>query len=660
MDKKWKLYDYSAERVEIEALAAELGESKIMGRLLWHRHIRIKEEALAFLQPETRQEFHDPFLLRDMDKAVRRLQKAIADEESIVVYGDYDVDGITATTLLTKNLRALGAKKVDFYIPDRQSEGYGLNAEALTKLAEEYSLLVSVDCGIASVEDVAAIKDKLDVIITDHHLPGEELPPAVAVVNPHREDCPYPCKYLAGVGVSFKLCQGLWQKLRGVHYTGDMDIVALGTIADIVPLLGENRKIAKMGLKIMPDTTNPGLAALIDVACLRGKNIGSGQVGFLLAPRLNAAGRIGDANQGVKLLLTEDKGEALEIATALNEENLHRQEIERDIVAMAEEKMAALNTNDAHSIVVDGEDWHPGVIGIVASRLVDKYYRPSVVITREGENGKGSCRSIKGFNIYEALDACKEYLTGFGGHSQAAGLNLKTENIPAFREALEKYAASHLTAEDFTPTIDIEFPLQPQELTLEIAEEITRLEPYGMGNPKPLFAASAVLGVNARAIGRDEQHLAYDLPGGEVPVSAILWNQASYAGVVTAEPMDIVYVPKVNEWQGTLSIECFLEELTPTKENRVFPQREILKHIYIFLRELQEKRGHINGDKCTLTVKFSRRHPISLYTMECALQIFTELNLLGRDEENRYILLPPQHKMNLMDSPLFRRHQEKF
>ena len=300
-------------------------------RKKWNVYVGDEEKIREFSSdPECRQVFHDPFLMKDMDKAVMRISSAVESGEKITVYGDYDVDGITATVLLMRSLQRLGAR-VDYYIPDRQAEGYGFHEPALRKLAAEGTkLLVSVDCGITSVEDVAAIHEELDIVITDHHLPGKELPKAIAIVNPHREDCRYPDKDLAGVGVAFKLCQALWKSMEGVSFAEDTELVALGTIADIVPLLGENRKLVKMGLKAIAETKFPGLQALIEVSGLQGREIGSGQIGFTLAPRLNAAGRIGSALEGVKLLLTEDRDEADGIAAMLNEQNLQRQQIERE------------------------------------------------------------------------------------------------------------------------------------------------------------------------------------------------------------------------------------------------------------------------------------------------------------------------------------------
>ena len=410
MYKKWKLYEPVP---ELAAFARKIGRDTTVAALLWHRGIRTREEAQLFLHPE-QLPFCDPFQMRDMDKAVARIMRALEQGEHITVYGDYDVDGMTATSLLTRTLRKVGAR-VDFYIPDRMTEGYGLNRKALEAIAEHSDLLITVDCGIASVADVAAVQgaSHLDIIITDHHLPGSALPPACAVLNPHRADCPYPDKDLAGVGVAFKLCQALDAKRRGAEWDGqsvfldDLELVALGTVADIVPLRGENRRIVKQGMARMEATSLPGIAALVEVAGLKDKKITAGHLGFLLAPRLNAAGRIESARTGVALLTAEDRQTADKLALELDMLNTERREIEHKICETAEEELSGLDMAAEKAIVVAGKGWNPGVIGIAASRLVDKFYKPTIVLSIQ-EDGvcRGSCRSIEGLNMYEALSAC--------------------------------------------------------------------------------------------------------------------------------------------------------------------------------------------------------------------------------------------------------------
>lgn len=657
MIKQWNMYEPIP---ELAAFAHAIGQDEMMATLLWHRGIRDARAAEAFLHPEA-QPFRDPFLMKDMKPAVARILQAMEKEQHITVYGDYDVDGMTATSLLLLNLRAMGAR-ADFYIPDRLTEGYGLNRQALEQLAETTDLLVTVDCGIASVVDVGAMKGRLDIIVTDHHLPGEVLPDAVAVLNPHRPDCPYPDKELAGVGVAFKLCQALWQEHGGHGDVRGIELVALGTVADLVALRGENRRIVKEGLARMEEDPLPGIAALLAVANLTGKHLNAGHIGFLLAPRLNAAGRIRSARQGVKLLTAKSPEEAAPIAEELDLLNRERQELERAIVQQAEEKLAAEDPFSLPAIVVAGRGWNPGVIGIAASRLVDRYYKPTIVLTIQ-EDGicKGSCRSIAGLSMYEALAACKEHLLQFGGHAMAAGLSLKESGLAAFRAAFCAYAAAHLTADDYQPKVAVEFELAPEDVTLSMVEEIERLEPYGMGNPKPLFGCRDVRAEEAVAIGRDRNHLRFQFGTREHRVTGLMWNHAELAGVVNAEACDFVYAPAINEWNGTRSVQCLVEELSPAASKRVFPGKETLRDIYRFLYGIQQREGSIPFTAAGLTEACNRlMRPMAYFTMAMGLRVFQELGLVRENlEETGYYLPPPSGKMDLTASPTFRRYAQE-
>ena len=658
MLKRWitpTLNDETKTKIATLSKAANIAD--ITAQILWQRGITTPEAAAAFLRPETLQPWHDPFLMKDMVQCVERIETAIKDGEHITVYGDYDVDGITATTLLVKNLRLLGGD-ADYYIPDRQKEGYGFNRNSLNRIAERGGLLVSVDCGISSVEDVAAMAGKLDIIITDHHSPGKVLPPALAVVNPHREDCSYPDKNLAGVGVAFKVCQALWQKIRGEEFAGDLDVVSLGTVADIVPLLGENRKIVKLGLQKLSvnDKLDVGLRALIDVAGLSDKELNAGHIGFGLAPRLNAAGRMGSGADGVKLLLTTDRTEAEAIARKLNEENATRQNIEKEILQKAEEKLAA--SGREHSAVIDGYEWHAGVIGIVASRLVDRHYLPTIVISRQGDKSKGSCRSIKGLNMYEALCALSEYLLIFGGHEMAAGFSIKEGNIAAFARAFDEYAAKHLTDEDYVPAVNVAAEIAPHELSAEIVEELSQLEPFGMGNPKPLFGCRNAQGSEPKVIGKQSNHLTFKLKkdGGETKM--LLWNCAELAGIVGRELLDVVYSPQINEWQGQKNVEATIEAIAPAAVGQTIPDREILATVYRFLKKNANAPGGLPVNAAALTVKFCESgNSITLYTMEIALKIFEELRLIIPNVANKRYTLPiVGGKMQLSDSKTYRKY----
>ena len=659
MQKRWHVLEIDEKKCR--TFAKSLGVSEVTAGLLLHRGIDEVKSAQVFLQPE-KQEFYDPFLMKDMDKAVERIKMAIEQKEKIVVYGDYDVDGITATTLLKRNLTRLGAD-VEYYIPDRQKEGYGFNSDALQRLADAGTdLLVSVDCGISAVQEAAGIQGKLDLVITDHHLPGDRLPEALAVVNPHREDCAYPDKNLSGVGVAFKLCQALWKSMNAQDFTDDLEIVALGTIADIVPLLGENRKIVRLGLERMQHTSLPGLQALLEVAKLQDKELNAGHVGFVIAPRLNAAGRMDSAAKGTELLITTDRDRAHELALQLDEENQQRQEVEREILAAAEKQLQSMDLVKNHVIVLAGENWHPGVIGIVASRIVDKYYRPTIIISTKDGIGKGSCRSIAGFHMYEALDSCSSLLLGFGGHAQAAGLSIELSKLEEFQAALNAFAEDHLQEEDYTPVVDIEFELAPDQVSLELIEEMAALEPYGMGNPKPRFGCRNLRGSYAQAIGREGQHLRFKLEARQKSITALAWNKGTYAGLVNQEALDLVYVPEINVWNGRTSIQCMVEDFSPARQECCFPDHAALGQVYLFLRSVQRQDNTIPCDALQLTLRYIEgRQKISLYTMEKALAIFQELGLLQPDfSEQRYIMPPaPKMKLDLMKSSIYRKGLEK-
>ena len=655
MLKEWIV---CAETAEGAALARELGTAPIIGQILWNRGLQTAEAARAFLHPED-EPYCDPFLMMDMERAAHRILEAIHAGEQIVVYGDYDVDGMTSTTLLMKNLRALGGT-VSYYIPNRFTEGYGLNGAALRQIAAEgCGLLVTVDCGISSADVVAQMDGAMDIIITDHHLPGAALPPAYAVINPHRADCPYPFKELAGVGVAFKLVQALWQLEEERLYADDLDIVALGTVADLVPLVGENRKLVQAGLLRMTERPSPGIAALVRVSGCEGKAINTGIVGFQLAPRLNAAGRIETARRGVELLTAEDAHAADRIAAELNALNTERRDLEQDILTEAESMLGGF-TPDVPAIVVAGEDWNAGVIGIVASRLVEKYYRPSIVLTRQGDVYKGSCRSIAGLHMYDALAACRDTLIQFGGHAMAAGLTLECNRLEDFRCAFANYVNTHLNYEDFTPKISIEALVAPADWTIPMVEEIALLEPYGMGNPRPIFGVRDVRPRTATAIGADGKHLRMEVGTREKRVAALYWNYGELAELVTEEASDLAYTPSINEWQGMRSVQCMADSIMPAAHERIFPDRGILKAVYAFLRELGGADGHIPYSTVALTRRFSRKMGhISRYTMDCALCIFRELGLLVPREQGGWHFIPPEGRLELMDAPTFRRHEER-
>ena len=657
MQKRWEIQ--KADETYVRRLVDGLGVSDVLARLLVNRGLREVEAARVFLDPEHGQPLYDPMEMQDMAQGVARIEKAIKNGEHIIIYGDYDVDGETATALLYGALTSLGAD-VDFYIPDRFKEGYGFNLPALEKISETASLLVSVDCGIASVADVAAMQGRLDIVITDHHLPGEALPPALAVINPHRADCPYPEKNLAGVGVAYKLACALYQTMRGEDYAAGLDLVALGTIADIVPLLEENRRLVRAGLREIAVTKRPGLRALLKVAGVDPEKVSAETVGFQLAPRLNAAGRMETARLGARLLLTDDAAEADELAEHLNDLNQERQATEKDILARAEAELAQVDAHSLPAIVLAGEDWHPGVIGIVASRLVETYYKTVIILSTHGDMAKGSCRSIPGLHMYEALKKCAPLLTGFGGHAQAAGLSLKTADIPAFREAFSAVARETLKPSDYVPVAPIEFLMDPLTVTTELVDEIARLEPYGEGNPRPLFGVRDVRGSYARPIGRDGAHLKFLLENREHSIDMLYWQHGALAKIVEREPVDIAYRPSINEWQGSRRVQGIVDSLAPAASARVFPDRAALAELYRFFAAVAAAGEEIPLDPLALTARFAelRPQPLSLFTMQQGIQIFSELGLLQADfAESRYAFVRPEQKLDLTRSVTYRAHE---
>lgn len=552
--KNWRIYPMKKELSD--HLSTKLGISTMLAQLLINRGFISEEDAKNFLSSD--QKLGDPWKLAGMNAAVSRILCAIEKAEKIIVYGDYDVDGITACSLMYKFLTKSGAV-VDYYIPERQNEGYGLNEAALINLAEQgAALIITVDCGISSFQEIAAVRDSIDVIVTDHHQPSERLPEAVAVIDPKRVDCPYPDKHLAGVGVAFKLVQALAERLYNTKepLREYLDLVAIGTIADIVPLTGENRTLVRSGLAELRRGKNPGLNSLFRISGLENNKIDTGNIAFSIAPRLNASGRVGHAASAVELLITHDAAKAAEIADLLDKENTLRQALEKEIAAAAEAVITQFNMKDDKVLVVAGEGWHTGVIGIVASRLVERYYRPVIVISTKEGIGKGSCRSIPGFDIFEALSANSNLLVKYGGHKQAAGLTIETKNISLLSEKLSLYAAACLSEENYKPVIKIDSILSLESINNELLEQLDRLAPYGMGNPAPVFACENVSVTNVRPVGQSGKHLKLRVKKSANFKDVIAWGMGELAASLeTNELVDLAFVPEINEWQGRRNIQ---------------------------------------------------------------------------------------------------------
>jgi single-stranded-DNA-specific exonuclease len=549
-------------------LARATGVEPAVARLLVLRGIRDAEAAGRFLNPSL-DHLHDPMRLAGMGAAVDRLLRAVAGRERIAVHGDYDVDGITATVILRRTLELLGGDVVHF-VPDRMRDGYGLNSQAIERLhAEGAAVVVSVDCGIRSAEAARRARDLgLDLIITDHHEPGDELPPALAVVNPKRADCSYPDKNLAGVGVALKLVQALTQRAgRGAWLPAFVKIAAIGTLADVVPLVGENRVIARLGLEALSRGPHKaGLRALIESAGLAGKPIDSYHVSYMIAPRVNAAGRMSSPDIALRLLLAADDGmieEARGLAAQLNTENERRQLEERGILAEARKAVEGDPDIGARAaLVVAGEGWHRGVIGIVASRLVDAYHRPAVVLSVEGDTAHGSCRSIPGFDMLEALTACGAHLEQFGGHRAAAGVTVARGRIRAFRDALTAWADDHLGPDDLRPRLRIDGRLGFRQITPRLYDGIAQLAPFGIGNPKPTFwTPGTQLADGPRRL--KERHLSMSLRHDGVALRGVFWRAAERAADIEAarEGLDVAYSIERNTFNGHTSLEMSLADI---------------------------------------------------------------------------------------------------
>lgn len=548
-------------------LAHELGVSPTIARLLAIRGLADPDAAARFLKPSL-DHLLDPMGLSDMGRAVDRLQRAIANGERIAVHGDYDVDGITSTVILRRALEMLGGQ-VTHFIPERLRDGYGLQPAALERLhAEGVQVVVSVDCGIRGAEAALRARELgLDLIITDHHEPDTALPQAVAVVNPKRHDCTYADKDLAGVGVALKLVQALCANAGKSHWLpAFVKIAAIGTLADVVPLVGENRVIAKLGLQMLSKGPHKvGLRALLNVAGLTGKQIDSYHIAFMMAPRINAAGRMSTPDIATRLLLAADDGmadEARGLADQLEEENNRRRVEEQDIVAKARKVIETDPEVGARSIlVVAGDGWHRGVIGIVASKIVDTFYRPTIVLSVEDGIAHGSCRSIPGFDMLAALESCAPMMLRFGGHKQAAGLQIEAARIKEFRHAINAWGEERLGPDDLRPRLWLDGPLTFGGISTQVAEELATLAPFGPGNPKPIFQASGVQIVDGPRKLKD-RHLKMSFRQDRRVFRAIAWNAAERETTLTEkkDSVDLAFSLEENEFQGDKYLEMRVED----------------------------------------------------------------------------------------------------
>ena len=571
--RHWRPRGSLPEAAEVAALARELSIPPLVAGLLLARGLS-GASAAGFLGGRLA-DLPDPLLLPDMPRAAARVAAAVQAGEALAVHGDYDVDGITGTTLLVEGLRACGAA-IDYHLPLRLKDGYGLSGPAIEQAAAAgVKVVISVDCGVSAIDEARlAAELGLDLIITDHHQPPETLPTAFAIVNPQRVESTFPFRDLAGVGVAFFLLVAVRRCLREAGWfasrpepdlKGVLDLVALGTIADLVPLHGVNRILTRHGLELLASGARPGVGALKEVAGV--KTVNCGVVGFQLAPRLNAAGRLEDATRGVELLLETDRQRALETARLLDRFNRERQQIENQTLAEALERVAALPAEVTHSLVLAGDGWHPGVIGIVASRLVDRFYRPTVLIALDGEGGKGSGRSIRGLHLYQALQACADNLLAFGGHEMAAGLSLRRDQVTAFSQSFETAARVALSEDDLQPVLLHDGVVLMEELDFPQVAGLERLAPFGMGNPEPVLLLE---GVRARQVqnlsGAHLRFLAYQ--GGE-GLAAIAFGMAERAEALQGE-IDLLVSPQINRYNGRETVQLRIRDVRPAAAKDCF------------------------------------------------------------------------------------------
>lgn len=671
--KKWIVK--SGDKEYATKLSEELGISPYAALIASTRGIKTAEEAKDFFGIGEHKSI-DPMDFPDMYAAVKRVQKALDEFERIAVYGDYDADGVTSTALLYSYLEMQGADVV-YYVPNRHTEGYGLSYEAIDKLSMMgVKLIITVDNGISAVEEAKYINElEMDLVITDHHLPSDSLPQAAAVVDPHRADCNLDFKDYAGVGVAYKLICALEGEENGIT-DSFVDLVTIGTIADVMPLVKENREFVRRGVEMLADSDRTGIQALMEAAGLSERKINSTSIAFGICPRINAAGRMGSADRAIRLLLSDDYDEAVMLAQEINDENTARQHTEQEILTQADEQIRSNPSWKYQNVlVVAGEGWHDGVVGIVASRLVEKYGKPTLVITVDGEDAKGSGRSIEGFNLYDAICCCGDCLTHFGGHMLAAGIGLKASNIPVFRQKINKYADS---IEMPYPIQNIDFKLNPACVNTEMLETVGQLEPFGAGNPQPIFGLYNMTVADIQPIGNGK-HLRVILERNGISIQTLKFRtlQADFP-FVRGDIVDAAVCLEPNEYLGQLRVSVLLKniKLHDMVEDDLFssmrdfsmlmrgrkdgfdaelliPQRETTAKVYRYIRSA----GRWNYDIETLC------HRLDFWAEDygqvaVSVEAMLEMGILRRDENEGLSVPKTSEKVNLQDAPILRRLAE--
>lgn len=671
--KKWIVR--SGNKEDATMFAEKLGVSPYAALIASTRGINTIDGAREFFGLNERKSV-DPMDFPDMYAAVKRIQKALDEFERIAVYGDYDADGVTSTALLYSYLEMQGADVV-YYVPNRHTEGYGLSYEAIDKLSMMgVKLIITVDNGISAVDEAKYIRElEMELIVTDHHLPSEALPQAVAVVDPHRTDCNLKFKDYAGVGVAYKLICALEGEENGIT-DSFVDLVTVGTVADVMPLIKENRELVRRGVNMLADSDRIGIQALIEAAGLGSRKMTSTSVAFGICPRINAAGRMGSADRAIRLLLSDDYDEAMLLAQEINDENVTRQQTEQEILIQAVEQISENPEWQYQNVlVVAGEGWHDGVVGIVASRLVEKYGKPTLVITIDGDDAKGSGRSIEGFNLYDAISHCSGCLTHFGGHTLAAGIGLKATDIDAFRTAINDYSD---TIEMPFPVQNIDFKLNPACVNTEMLETVEQLEPFGAGNPQPIFGLYNMTVTDIQSIGNGK-HLRVVLERNGVSLQTVKFRtvQAEFP-FVRGDVVDAAVGLEPNEYLGQIRVSILLKniKLHDMVEDDLFssmrdfsllmrgrsdgfdpslliPQRETTAAVYRFIRSV----GRWNYDTETLC------HRLDLWAEDygqvaVAIESMLEMGVLRRDANSGLSVPKTSEKVNLQDAPVLRRLRE--
>lgn len=554
---RWKVT--KADESIVNVLSGQLNISKLASRFLVQRGFTEAEEARRFLHTDETA-VHDPYMLKDMEKAVSRIREAIATHENILVFGDYDADGVTSTSLMYLTLRELGAN-VGYYVPNRFTEGYGPNEQAFRHAKEEdVSVIITVDTGISAVHEANVAKELgIDLIITDHHEPPPTIPDAYAVINPKQEDCHYPNENLAGVGVAFKVAHALLGRFPKEF----VDLVAMGSIADLVPLTGENRFLAKAGIQSLMEHQRPGIKALFDQCGIQAQDITEETIGFAIGPRLNAAGRLDSADPAIQLILCEDEYDGSELALIIDDLNKERQQIVNDMAKEAEEQVESYDEIPP-VLIVGQEGWNAGVIGIVASRLVEKYYRPTIVLSLNSETGlaKGSARSIEGFDMFQSLSKCRQWLPHFGGHPMAAGLTMQIDHIDLLQQKLSEIALETLTKEDWQRSITVDLPVQLDEISIQSISELQQMSPFGVGNPAPKVLLDQVEFTTIKKIGVKEDHLKISIKQGDAMLDGIGFRMGEkHSEIAPLSKASLVGQLSINEWNGHSKPQVIIEDM---------------------------------------------------------------------------------------------------